>query len=61
MCLKHMKSPLQAEESFKFVISHHGKLTRDTYLVPYAMSEMALLLRDQGNLSDAMQILEKTK
>lgn len=61
MCLKHMDSPLQAEECFKIVVGFHGKLQADTYLVPYAMSECALLLRDQGNFMAALDILEKAK
>lgn len=61
VCLKHMNLPLQAEECFLKVSSHRGVLSRDTYLVPYAMYEQALLLKDQGALADALSMLEKTK
>ena len=61
MCLKHMKSPLQAEECLKFVTNQSGKLKVDTYLVPYAKFEQGLLLKDQGNLTEAMQYLESAK
>lgn len=61
MCLKHMNSPLQAEECFKIVISHHGKLKRDIYLIPYAQFELANLMRSQGNITEALALMEKTK
>ncbi len=61
MCLKNMKSPLQAEECFRTVVKNHGKLARDTYLVPYAMSEIAILYMEQENLTGALDLLEKTK
>ncbi len=61
MCLKYMKSPLQAEECFDTVLSYKGDLNRDTYLIPYASFEKALLLKDQGNVTAAMEIMERTK
>ena len=61
VCLKYMKSPLQAEECFKTIIEQHGKLKKDTYLVPYSSYELALLMKDDGNLSEALDLLEKTK
>lgn len=61
MCLKYMRSPLQAEECLKTVIGFKGKLEFDTYLVPYAMFEYALLLKDQGQISTAMEVLDSAK
>ena len=61
MCLKYMNLPLQAEECYNQVISHKGDLKRDTYLIPYAMYERALLLKAQGNITEAMDVLERTK
>lgn len=61
MCLKYMKSPLQAEECLKTVISFAGKLQVDTYLVPYAVFEYGLLLREQGQIQAAMDTLESAK
>lgn len=61
MCLKYMKSPLQAEECFKFVINQQSQLQRDTYLVPYAQFELALIIKSDGNLSESLELLEKTK
>lgn len=61
MCLKHMNSPLQAEECFLEVMSFSGKLKADTYLVPYATFEYGLMLKEQGQTQAAMNILEKAK
>ena len=59
VCLKHMKSPLQAEECFQIVSG--CKLKKDTYLIPYANYERALLLKEQGSFGEALDLLEKTK
>ncbi len=56
-----MKSPLQAEECFKEVVSHAGKLKADTYLIPYSMFEYGQLLKDQGQLEAALDTLECAK
>lgn len=61
MCLKHMNSPLQAEECFLEVMSYSGKLKADAYLVPFAIYEYAILLKDQGQYQAAMTTLERAK
>ena len=64
VCLKHMKSPLQAEECFKRVISYAGKMSTDCYLIPYTLFEYGLLLRDQGGQENeqlALDLLENAK
>ena len=61
MCLKYMNLPLQAEDCFNFVISQKGNLKRDSYLIPYAMYERALIFKAQGSVSEAMDILERAK
>ena len=61
VCLKFMKSPLQAEECFKTVIEHAGRLKADAYLIPYSMFEYGQLLRDQGHLEAAVDTLECAK
>ena len=61
MCLKHMKSPLQAEECFKEIMTHSGKLKANTYLIPYSLFEYAVLMREQGDLQTSMEMLEKAK
>ena len=61
VCLKQMKSPLQAEECLKEVITFTGKLKADAYLIPYSMFEYGQILRDQGHLEAAMDTLESAK
>ena len=56
-----MNSPLQAEDCFNNVIAHAGALVQDTYLIPYAMYEKAMLLKAQGHQVEAMDALEKAK
>lgn len=60
-CLAHMKSPLQAAEEFKFIVSNEKKIKEDTYLVPFALLEVALLHLNSGDLDQAKIILEHTK
>ena len=55
-----MNLPLQAEDCYLTVIGHKGSLKRDTYLVPYAMYERALILKDK-DIAEAMDLLEKAK
>ena len=50
-----------AEDCFEIVISLKGDLTRDAYLIPYAMYEKALLLKEQFKFEEAMDILERIK
>ena len=56
-----MKSPLQAEDCFNVVIGHRGQLDQDSYLIPYAMFDRALLLKAQGHHVEAMDCMEKAK
>ena len=61
MCLKFMNFPEQAEECFKFVITKQGQIIKDTYLIPYAQFELALKIKSDGQLSESLDLLEKTK
>lgn len=61
ICLKSMSSPLQAEECFRKIIASGPKLTVDKYLAPYATVELALVLREQGDLQQAAMLLETAK
>jgi hypothetical protein len=56
-----MQSPLQAEECLNSVLSLEKKLREDFYLIPYTLVELALLFREQGNISKASQLLEDAK
>ena len=60
VCLTYLK-PHKAEKYFRNVIEFDGKLRGDTYLIAYANFEVALLLKDAGNLSEAYELLENTK
>ena len=61
MCLKGMKSPLQAQECFEKVLEFSGKLKGDKHLIPYTMYEFSLLVRDEGRLEAALAMMEKAK
>lgn len=60
-CLRYMGSPLQAEECLKEVITLEKSIKEDSYLVPYAAVELALIHLDQGEDSKANQLLEDVK
>lgn len=59
--LRQMQSPLQAEECLNSVLLLEKKLKEDLYLIPYALVELALLFREQGNITKASQLLEDAK
>lgn len=56
-----MNSPLQAAEEFKIVINNEKKVKQDTYLVPFALLEIAILYINAGDVGQAKVILEHTK
>ena len=56
-----MKHPLQARDCFRKVIQFDKKVREDTYLLPYATVELALLARDQGNIQEAVSFLEDAR
>lgn len=60
-CLRQMKSPLQALKCLETVIGMHRDVREDTYLVPYAIVELALLYHDQGRRDNAIAALEDAK
>lgn len=60
-CLRHMGSPLQALESLEAVIAMQKDIVQDTYLVPYAIVELALIEWQSGNRAKAMLALEDAK
>jgi hypothetical protein len=59
--LRQMQSPLQAEECLNSVLLLEKKLKEDLYLIPYTLVELALLFREQGNITKASQLLEDAK
>ncbi|XP_017781024.1 PREDICTED: tetratricopeptide repeat protein 39B-like isoform X2 [Nicrophorus vespilloides] len=60
-CLKQMASPLQAMECFEAAISLQKEIIDDTYIVPYAIVELALLEWDADNKEKAILALEDAK
>lgn len=60
-CLRQMSSPLQALECLETAISLQKELIEDTYIVPYAIVELALLEWEQGNKEKALLALDDAK
>ncbi|XP_012172730.1 tetratricopeptide repeat protein 39B-like isoform X1 [Bombus affinis] len=60
-CLRQMKHPLLAENCLKRVLELDKSIKEDTYLLPYATVELALLAQDQGNIQLAIGYLEDVK
>ncbi|XP_012252394.2 tetratricopeptide repeat protein 39B-like isoform X2 [Athalia rosae] len=60
-CLRHMRKPLQAEECLRKVLLFDKQVKDDTYLLPYAAVELALLARDQDKAQMAIALLEDAK
>lgn len=60
-CLRHMKHPLQAEDYLKRILQLEKQIKEDHYLLPYAVVELALLSRDQGDVRTAVALLEDAK
>ncbi|XP_077269828.1 tetratricopeptide repeat protein 39B [Temnothorax americanus] len=60
-CLRQMQHPLLAEECLRGVLQLEKSLKEDTYLLPYATVELALLAQDQGDTQLAISFLEDAK
>ncbi|XP_076044556.1 tetratricopeptide repeat protein 39B-like [Oratosquilla oratoria] len=60
-CLVYMDSPLQAQECFKLIVNNERKIKEDTYLVPNALLELALMLLRAGDLEQSKAVLEHAK
>lgn len=60
-CLRHMRKPLQAEECLRQVLRLDKKVKEDTYLLPFAAVELALLAKDQDKPQLAVVLLEDAK
>lgn len=56
-----MQHPLLAEECLRGVLQLEKSIKEDTYLLPYATVELALLARDQGDIQLAIGFLEDAK
>lgn len=60
-CLRQMGSPLQGLECLEQAISLTKEIQEDTYIIPYAIVELALLEWDAGNNEKAILALEDAK
>ncbi|XP_076619930.1 tetratricopeptide repeat protein 39B [Colletes latitarsis] len=60
-CLRQMKHPLLAEDCLTRVLRLDKLIKEDTYILPYATVELALLAQDQGNIQLAIGFLEDAK
>lgn len=60
-CLRHMKSPLQSLKCLEESISLQKCIKEDTFIIPYAIVEIALVHIDQNRLDMAINCLEDAK
>lgn len=56
-----MKLYLQSQDCLKKVLQLDKQIREDTYLLPFAAVELAMLARDQGNKQAAITLLEESK
>lgn len=59
--LRRMESPLQALECLEKVIAMQKEIIEDTYLIPYAIVELALIEWELGNREKAVLALEDAR
>ncbi|XP_043281820.1 tetratricopeptide repeat protein 39B-like isoform X2 [Venturia canescens] len=60
-CLRQMNHLYLAEDCLKRVISMEKQIKDDTYLVPYAIFELAMIASDRGDQPAAIALLENAK
>ncbi|KAL7294850.1 hypothetical protein TKK_0011777 [Trichogramma kaykai] len=60
-CLRQMKLYLQSQDCLRRVLQLDKSIKEDTYLLPFAAVELAMLARDQGNTQVAISLLEDAK
>ncbi|XP_046361608.1 tetratricopeptide repeat protein 39B-like isoform X1 [Haliotis rufescens] len=61
VCLRHRGQAFQAEQCFKEILSYESNIKIDTYLVPYAFVEVAILYLQEDRLDEVKKMLEKAK
>lgn len=61
VCLRLMGHDALSEHCLKQVIELNDFIKEDTYLVPYATIELALLSEDQGDTDSAISYLDDAK
>ena len=60
-CFRQMKLYLQSQDCLRRVLQLDKQIKEDTYLLPFAAVELAMLARDQGNIPVAISLLEDAK
>lgn len=60
-CLRHMKSPLQAQECLEDAVALQKEIKSDTYIVPYAIVELGMLVLEDGNNEKALLYFEDAR
>uniref|UniRef100_F1L255 Tetratricopeptide repeat protein 39B n=1 Tax=Ascaris suum TaxID=6253 RepID=F1L255_ASCSU len=61
VCLRLLRNFFQAEQCFNEIVANEGELEDHSYLVPYAVFELAQLRADERREDDAKQLLEKAR
>ncbi|KAL5016769.1 hypothetical protein ScPMuIL_006358 [Solemya velum] len=61
VCLKYKGQMFQSEQCFTEIIEFEKKVKHDTYLVPYAVVELALLCLQMNRIKEVKKYLEKAK
>lgn len=56
-----MGSPLQAQQCLQQVITLEKQIQDDTHLVPYALVELAVIAKNQGENDQAVQLIESAR
>lgn len=56
-----MKLYLQAQDCLRRLLLLDKEIKEDTYLLPFAAVELAMLARDQGDVQTAISLLEDAK
>lgn len=60
-CLRHMQKPFQAEECLQEILRMEKLIKCDTYIVPFALFEMALIYKAKGDQNKVLNILEDAR
>ncbi|XP_063396738.1 tetratricopeptide repeat protein 39B-like isoform X1 [Mytilus trossulus] len=61
VCLKHKGSHFQAEQCFTEILTYEKKIKQDTFLLPYATVELAMLFLLEERLDDVKKFLDRAK
>lgn len=56
-----MGSPLQAQQCLQEVVALEKQIVDDTYIVPYALVELAIIAKNQGENEQSIQLIESAR